>query len=150
MAKEIVMPPADLPPREGDLEVPADQLARISLLARLADSTRKGLTRFPGAIRLRRFRRGEYICRQGDEACTAFYILTGEDHQRLRDYMVQQLAQLAPEAPDQAAELRRGIADLASALAHRPDRPTGANADPPEFAVVQLKTSQIRPIRRRG
>src|SRR5262245_44558017 len=112
MAKEVVMPPADLPPREGDLEPPFEQLARISLLARLADSTRKGLARFPGAMRLRRFRRGETICRQGDEGSTAFYILTGEDHQRLRDYMVEQLVQVAPEATEQAAALRTSVADL--------------------------------------
>jgi Fe-S-cluster-containing hydrogenase component 2/CRP-like cAMP-binding protein len=151
MAKEVVMPPADLPPHEGDLELPADQLARISLLARLADSTRKGLTRFPGAIRLRRFRRGDYICRQGEEGCTAFYILTGEDHQRLRDHLVEQLAQLPPEQSDEAAATRRTVADLASALAYRPERRAGPDAEPPEFAVVQLATTATaRPVQKRG
>jgi Fe-S-cluster-containing hydrogenase component 2/CRP-like cAMP-binding protein len=151
MAKEVVMPPADLPPRDGDLEVPSDQLARISLLAKLADSTRKGLTRFPGAMRLRRFRRGEYICRQGEEGCTAFYILNGEDHQRLRDHLVDKLAQLPPESSEEAATLRTHVADLASTLAYRPERPKGPDADPPEFAIVQLATSgKVRLVRRRS
>jgi Fe-S-cluster-containing hydrogenase component 2/CRP-like cAMP-binding protein len=151
MAKEVLMPPADLLPRAGDIELPIEELAKVSLLARLSESTRKGFTRFPGAMRLRHFRRGEVICTQGDEGCTAFYILNGEDLKRLRNLILERIPQLGPEEAEQAAGLRQNLADVASALAQRPEPGEKSDAEPPAFATVQLTTKfQARPVRRQG
>jgi Fe-S-cluster-containing hydrogenase component 2/CRP-like cAMP-binding protein len=143
MAKEV-MPPADLLYRPGDIELPPEELSKISLLARLADATRKGFEKFPKTMRLRRYQRGDVICRQGEEGATAFYILTGEDVKRLRDLILQRLPQLGLEETELAARLRQNLVDVASAMAQRP----GDNIkDAQPFATVRLATtSRTRPI----
>ncbi len=71
------MPEAVLESRESDVELTAEQYGKIGLFAQL---TRKPtLEKFPGALRLRRFRKGEVVFRQGEPGWTAFYILTSED-----------------------------------------------------------------------
>jgi Fe-S-cluster-containing hydrogenase component 2 len=82
MAKSFL--PADLPKRDSDVELPADDLLRLSFFARLSDGAKDKLRLFPGYMRLRRYRRGEVICRQGDEDCTAFFILRDIDLLQLK------------------------------------------------------------------
>ena len=43
---------------------------------------------------LRRFRRDEVICRQGEEDCTAFYILKADDLDALRNFPGMRAQQL--------------------------------------------------------
>ncbi len=78
MAKEVVVnPAARLEPRESDVALTNEQFLKLSLFSSLKN--KPSLDKFPGAVVLRRYKRGEVICRQGDGALTAFYILTNED-----------------------------------------------------------------------
>ncbi len=74
--KEL-MPSADLEPRDGDVDLSAEQLGRLSLFAGLKGKT--DLEKFPGTLRVRHYRSGDAICRQGEAGWTAFYILTAAD-----------------------------------------------------------------------
>jgi Fe-S-cluster-containing hydrogenase component 2 len=76
MAKQV-MPPAQLETRPTDVKVTDDLLLKISLFAQL--KRKPSLDKFPGSLVLRRFRKGDVICRQGEAGWTAFYILTTED-----------------------------------------------------------------------
>jgi Fe-S-cluster-containing hydrogenase component 2/CRP-like cAMP-binding protein len=147
MAQEV-MPPAELLPRPGDIELPLEELTKISLLARLADATRKGFAKFPGTMRLRRYQRGEIICRQGEEGSTAFYVLTGEDVKRLRNQILEGISQLGLEMEEPAARLRQNLADVASAIAQRPG---DDDKEALPFATVRLMTSaRARPVVKRS
>src|SRR5262249_57566001 len=80
--KLTLNPPADLEPRAGDVALPPDRFLGISLFARL--KKKPNVERFPGTLVLRRYQRGEVICRQGEAGWTAFYALTGDDLLTLR------------------------------------------------------------------
>jgi Fe-S-cluster-containing hydrogenase component 2/CRP-like cAMP-binding protein len=71
--------------------------AQIARLASLRTEAKKTIGQFVGAMRLRRFRQGDPICRQGDEDCTAFYILTGADIEALRSYPQKRAEQVTVE-----------------------------------------------------
>lgn len=117
MAKEkkIVMnPPAELPPRAGDVPLPLDRYLQISLFARL--KKRPSVEKFPGTLSLRRFRQGEVICRQGEAGWSAFYPLTGADVAALSDCL--------PAVP--------------AGDAREPTVPAGATAPQQEVAMVYL------------
>ena len=81
MAK-MVMPLAELERRPDDQELSAEQFLEISLFAQL--KKKPSVDKYPGAVVLRQFRRGEVICRQGQPGWTAFYILTTADMLRVR------------------------------------------------------------------
>jgi hypothetical protein len=81
MAKQV-MPKATLEPRSTDVEVPDELLQQISLFAKM--KRKPSLDKFPGAYIVRKFRKGEIICRQGEAGWTAFFPLTSEDVLRLR------------------------------------------------------------------
>lgn len=74
-----------------------DLLARVSLLAPLPPKTKENIEKCRGALRMRRFAAGDVICRQGEEDCTAFYILKTEDLQALRKYPEQKRTELETE-----------------------------------------------------
>src|SRR5436190_13740291 len=76
MAKQV-MPEAALEPRESDVALTEEQFLQISLFAQL--KRKPGLDKYPGALILRRFRKGEVVFRQGEAGWTALYILTSED-----------------------------------------------------------------------
>jgi Fe-S-cluster-containing hydrogenase component 2/CRP-like cAMP-binding protein len=81
MAKDAktVHPEAQLEQRSSDLRVPLDRTdlyAKMSLFAGLKPDV---FEKFPGTGIVRRYRKGEVICRQGDAGWTAFYILSSED-----------------------------------------------------------------------
>jgi Fe-S-cluster-containing hydrogenase component 2 len=79
--------PADLPERDGDIELSTEQMVNLSFFARLSEKVKESLARYPGFMQLRRYRQGEVICRQGAEACTGFFILRGIDLFYLRDVL---------------------------------------------------------------
>src|ERR1700704_6066902 len=89
-----------------------DLFAQISLLAPLPAKAKENLEKCPGAMRLRRFKPGELICRQGEEDCTAFYILKTEDVETLSEYPRKRAQQAATEKI--AAEKK--ILDLEAAV----------------------------------
>lgn len=86
MAKQV-MPPARLEARSADVKVSDDVLMQISLFAQL--KRKPSLDKFPGTLALRRYRKNEPICRQGDAGWTAFYILTTEDAVALTQTLAQ-------------------------------------------------------------
>jgi Fe-S-cluster-containing hydrogenase component 2/CRP-like cAMP-binding protein len=100
-AKEL-MPSADLLPRDGDVNLTAEQMGKLSLFAGLKGKT--DLEKFPGALRVRHFLSGDAICRQGEAGWTAFYILTAVD--------VESIISAKPVAAAKGAVYRRTIDDL--------------------------------------
>src|SRR6266404_757782 len=76
MAKQL-MPKAELERRASDVTMTDEQFLKIGLFAQL--KRKPSLDKFPGAMVLRRFRKGEVIFRQGEAGWTAFYTLTSED-----------------------------------------------------------------------
>src|SRR5438876_11746242 len=76
MAKQL-MPRAELEPRDSDVKATDEQFLKIKLFAQL--KRKPSLDKFPGAMVLRRYRKGEVIFRQGEAGWTAFHILTSED-----------------------------------------------------------------------
>jgi CRP-like cAMP-binding protein/Pyruvate/2-oxoacid:ferredoxin oxidoreductase delta subunit len=53
----------------------ADRLVQYAPFAELPKAT---LEKYPGAVVLRKFRKGEIICREGEYGSTAFYVLSGK------------------------------------------------------------------------
>jgi Fe-S-cluster-containing hydrogenase component 2/CRP-like cAMP-binding protein len=120
MARSIVMNrPAHLEARDSDVEVVEvpggafEWFVRFSLFARLKKAQGKGnepppllstLAKFPGTLRLRRFRAGQIICRQGEGGWTAFYALTGKE--------VLAFFEAVPQAarPGEVDDLRKQLA----------------------------------------
>src|SRR6266436_1842186 len=74
-----------------------DLFAQISLLAPLPGKAKENLEKCPGAMRLRRFQKDDLICRQGEEDCTAFYILKNDDIDTLCQYPKKRAEQAATE-----------------------------------------------------
>src|SRR5579871_5539884 len=76
MAKQL-MPKAELEVRASDVPLTDEQFLKIGLFAQL--KRKPSLDKFPGAMVLRRYRKGEVLFRQGEAGWTAFYILASED-----------------------------------------------------------------------
>ncbi len=73
----VLNPPVHLEDRDTDILLNGEQLARISLFSKVKRKPKFEET--PGAIRLRRIRKGEVLFRQGEAGWTAMYILTAAD-----------------------------------------------------------------------
>ena len=74
-------PEAELAPRAGDEILRSDELQQFELFANLKKPI--SVEKFPGSIVLRRFRKGDVICRQGDRGHSAFYVVREGDMQKL-------------------------------------------------------------------
>src|SRR5262249_33405576 len=84
-------PPKDTPhparakavpePRPSDVRMTDERYQSISLFKNL--KAKISLDKYPGTVVVRRYRKGEVICRQGEAGWTAFYILTTEDMYQL-------------------------------------------------------------------
>src|SRR3954469_22989027 len=116
MAKQL-MPGAELEPREGDVPLTDDEFLQLSLFAQL--KRKPSLDKFPGSLVLRRFKSGEVICRQGEAGWTAFYALTTEDVQALRQR----------QREGAAGRARRELEAELTRLRERAERLKGAPAD---------------------
>jgi Fe-S-cluster-containing hydrogenase component 2/CRP-like cAMP-binding protein len=130
-----IHPEAHLEPRDGDLEIPLDQLdlyAKMSLFAGKEKDVRY-FEKFPGSAMVRRYRKGEVVCRQGEPGWTAFYILTSED--------ALQLVQALPKA----AQSPRRLQELAAEAANL--RETVAAPPPRNAATVHLQLA--RPVEKK-
>jgi Fe-S-cluster-containing dehydrogenase component/CRP-like cAMP-binding protein len=75
--------PVRLPRRDGDENLSSDELATLKVFSRLKDES-PSFPRFPGSCRLRRFRRGEVVCTQGEAGSTAYSIISSDDILGLR------------------------------------------------------------------
>src|SRR5262249_22977176 len=98
--------PAELEPRDSDVRIPALLLPKIPPFFEL--KTMANLFNFPGSVILRRFRKGDVVCRQGEAGWTAFYIPKANEIQAIR------------EAPRKQLEI--AMADLAKAEGQVADR----------------------------
>ncbi len=106
MARKELMVAAVLEPRENDIPQTSEQYLQLSLFAQLG--RKPSLDKYPGTVKLRSYRKGETICRQGDpEAYTAFYILTADDLFQVRRWQLEE----APGSSQQ--ELRAEVEQLA-------------------------------------
>src|SRR5258708_39707412 len=77
MAKLVVNPEARIESRPNDVKLSEEQFHKLSLFAKL--KRKVSIDKFPGALVLRRYQKGEVIFRQGEAGWTASYILTSED-----------------------------------------------------------------------
>src|SRR5438067_2446628 len=117
MAKQL-MPRAELEARDSDLHPTDEQLIELSLFAKL--KRKPSLDKFPGALVVRYYKKGEVICRQGEAGWTAFYILTSADALKLREAQLQAAGASAPEGERKALQyeitvLRQRVERLAKA-----------------------------------
>src|SRR5436309_10090320 len=93
MAKDL-MPASDLnDPR--NIAVPEELHARLSLFASLKPAP--SLDKFPGSVVLRRYPKGDVICRQGEAGWTAFYLLPAKDLAELRSHPRKRLGEIPQE-----------------------------------------------------
>jgi len=135
MAKEVMlMPPAELSEHAGDVDLTNDQFLKLSFFQLL--KRKPGIEKYPGALRLRRFRAGETICRQGETGWTAFFPLKSED---VRDVLKDLLTQ-TPAGRERSA-LERQLADVETRL----QQSAGEAATHPLRAVATVQVRLARP-----
>jgi len=140
MSKQL-MPRAQLEAREGDLQLSDDELLQLSLFAQL--KRKPSLDKFPGAMVVRHYRKGELIFRQGEAGWTAMYILTSDDVLGLRK---RQLESGVREAD------RKSIDAEVAVLSQRTER---LKSSPPTddlrtAAMVYLAVARTPRVRRKG
>ncbi|MDR3638815.1 MAG: 4Fe-4S binding protein [Isosphaeraceae bacterium] len=119
MARNI-NPPVTLEPRDSDVLMPEDLFVKLPPFSRLKRVP--SLHKFPGSLRLRRFRKGDVICRQGDAGWTAFAIPTAQDLVEYRDAAEREL----PKAEDELKKAEEKRADLAKKREEAGDDPKQA------------------------
>jgi Fe-S-cluster-containing hydrogenase component 2 len=127
VAKQVVVNPrAELEPRDTDIILSEAEFAQLGLFTQL--KRKPTLDKFPGALRLRYYRKGEVVCRQGESGWTAFYVLSSEDALAVREKQLargdrsinvravqkevqalQQRVASLQAAGDRADELRRAL-----------------------------------------
>jgi Fe-S-cluster-containing hydrogenase component 2/CRP-like cAMP-binding protein len=113
MAKQV-MPEARLDPRPTDVKLTGEEFLKLSLFEQL--KRKPTLDKFPGAMILRRFRKGEVVFRQGEAGWTAFYPLTAEDVMTLFQNRVQaRWKQTDPPAEADKESLRTWVARVKAA-----------------------------------
>ncbi|QDU63045.1 Hydrogenase-4 component A [Planctomycetes bacterium Pan216] len=131
----VVMPVAELDPKEGDEHPDASVLPFFSLFQMLKKVP--SFDKYPGTWVLRRYRPGDVVCEQGETGSTAFYILSTEDLHAFRN------AQLESNPDD--AELRAEV----DALAKRIEMLAGLDGeiarDERHSAFAHLDTGNLRP-----
>jgi CRP-like cAMP-binding protein len=77
VAKTVVNPTAELPPRASDVPLTLDQLGALSVFTAIKKAP--SFSKFPGSYILRHYQADEVICNQGQAGWSAFYMLTDED-----------------------------------------------------------------------
>src|SRR5262249_37154028 len=86
MVKQL-MPQVTLDERDGDIRLSEEQYFKLSLFSQL--KRKPSLEKFPGAMVVRCFKKGEVIFRQGEAGWTAFYLLTTEDGLAIRQMQLE-------------------------------------------------------------
>lgn len=129
--KLVLNPPARLDDRDTDILLTGDQLAQISLFAKVKRKPKFDET--PGAIKLRFIRKGEILVRQGEAGWTAMYPLKPEDLANLGPALIagnKSQALLVKTTLDDRAtrplESEPAVAfQIALPRRHQPEKPTG-------------------------
>jgi Fe-S-cluster-containing hydrogenase component 2/CRP-like cAMP-binding protein len=111
MAKQL-MPKAALQARPGDLYLTEEQCLGLSLFAPL--KRKPSLDRFPGALVVRHYRKGDIIYLQGEAGWTAFYVLTTEDLLGIRQPQLEAVRQALWRGGDRTVleKLEKEVAGL--------------------------------------
>lgn len=153
MPPTVVNPEASLEPRPGDELLAQSELERLSLFADLRK--KPSFDKFPGAVVLRRYRRGEVIVRQGEAGWTAFYVLTGADLVLLRETQraktKAQIEALDPNDKQQSEDLTELQAALEREIGRLQARAESAAQGAPKRPIVtayldvELSSSATRP-----
>src|SRR5689334_22456555 len=126
---------AELIPRGSDVAIPDLLFPKIPPFSDLKSTAK--LANFPGAVILRRFRKGEVICRQGDPGWTAFYIPTSSELAAVRAAPRTQLTVAEGDltkAAAKASDLETQLAEAAGD-AKKSDSLKGKLAEAREQAV---------------
>jgi hypothetical protein len=150
MAKErkvVMNPPAELEPRASDVPLPYDRYLELSLFAQL--KAKPSLEKFPGTVAVRRFRKGEVICRQGEAGWTAFYVISTEDMLKLRQGQLQAATDRRERTAveQEVALLEKRLAQAQGGGPTHPARAVatvhlaGSSAEPPKRARPGRATS---------
>ncbi|MCS6975599.1 MAG: 4Fe-4S binding protein [Gemmatales bacterium] len=100
-----------LPPRPGDIEIPAEQLTKLLGLFRTVKAN-LGLKTNPDALRLRYFQAGEIICSRGEPGNSAFYVLPADDLAALYAHLSAQQTAQNPSDPQQVTRNRETLTVL--------------------------------------
>lgn len=132
MAKTVINPEAELPPRPQDGDLSPAQLALLGVFASL--KRLPPFATFPGTWVLRYYREGEVICRQGDAGGTAFYLLTRTD--------IETLAAAGTSDADTAANGQPGTDQLRDLLGQVRDSLQRASQQSPS-APLQLASARL-------
>jgi Fe-S-cluster-containing hydrogenase component 2 len=119
-----------------------DLFAQISLLAPLPAKAKENLEKCPGAMRLRHFKQGDPICRQGEEDCTAFYILKTEDLEVLARYPKKRAEQAAVENAATSKKLQE--LELAVAKAQEDAKPKDVEKLQKQIKELRDKQASLR------
>jgi CRP-like cAMP-binding protein len=137
MAKQL-MPRAELESRDSDIRLTDEQFLKLSLFTQL--KRKPTLDKYPGALVLRHFKKGEVICRQGEAGWTAFYILTSADALAVREGQLQAVTR-EPE--------RKALEYEVAVLRQRVERLKTAPADDDlrTAAMVHLAVSRSKGAR---
>jgi Fe-S-cluster-containing hydrogenase component 2/CRP-like cAMP-binding protein len=114
MARKEIMPAAELGSRPNDISLTGEQLQQLSLFKQVG---KIDLDKFRGAVVLRRYRRGESVCTQGEPGWTAFYILTSEDALLVQNMLLASASER--DKPAIQTEIRR-VEQLVQALKDAP------------------------------
>jgi Fe-S-cluster-containing hydrogenase component 2/CRP-like cAMP-binding protein len=145
-----VNPTVDLGIRDSDVPLPIQLFAKLPPFALLKSPP--ALQKFPGSVRLRRFRAGEVICQQGAEGWSAFYILADDDIRKLLGVIEAQIkaaddavaaakAKTPPADPAVQQQEADDLRKLREQLQVPPPSETPAK-DPPVMARVYLRLAR--------
>ncbi len=122
MAKML---PGELESRPDDELLTPEELLSISIFEGVKPTN---LERFPGVVRLRRYKAGETVCKQGAAGWTAFYILTSEDFLAMREKQgrlsAEQLEPLRKRVAQLGASADRSLRAKARVFLTLPSRPS--------------------------
>jgi Fe-S-cluster-containing hydrogenase component 2 len=101
-------------PRDSDIRLPRILYGKLPPFSKM---TLKGLEKNPLSVVLRRYKKGEVICRQGEPGWTAFYILTAQELSAYRAVPREQLQSALAErenADKEIAAIRDSLADASA------------------------------------
>lgn len=136
MAKAVVNPEAELPPRPRDMQPTEDLLAALGVFASLKKTPT--FAKFPGTSVLRHYQPDEVICRQGEAGGTAFYLLTRADVAALSQRCAEKLQEGQNQALRDFHRLLQSVSNGDGAAA------TADAAQPRRLATARLMVDMRR------
>jgi Fe-S-cluster-containing hydrogenase component 2/CRP-like cAMP-binding protein len=134
MAKQVLMPLAQLESRPTDIKWSEDLYPRISLFAQL--KKKLNLDKYPGTLVIRRYKAGNVICRQGEAGWVAIYTLPARDVLAIRESQMEALPPCREKTALEAELIR---------LRQAEELLRGAPPDHPARKVATMHLAVARP-----